>query len=84
MTGGLKVFEPAVDLGICAAIVSSLKDQKVKPGMVLVGEVGLLGELRAIRQLDKRVNEAKKLGFTSVIAPPKVSSLSEAIKISLQ
>lgn len=84
VTGGLKVFEPAVDLGICAAIVSSLKDQKVKPGMVLVGEVGLLGELRAIRQLDKRVNEAKKLGFTSVIAPPKVSSLSEAIKISLQ
>lgn len=84
VTGGLKVLEPSVDLGICAAIVSSLKDQKIKEGVVLVGEVGLLGELRGVRQLEKRVNEAKKLGFKEVISPPKVNSLADAIRLSLE
>jgi DNA repair protein RadA/Sms len=84
VTGGLKVLEPAVDLGIVISIISSLKDKKVKKGVVLVGEVGLLGELRAVRQLDKRTNEAKKLGFKEVISPPKVSSLQEAVKQALE
>lgn len=76
VTGGLRIFEPAADLGICMAIVSSLKDQKVKEGTVFVGEVGLLGELRSVKQLDKRASEAKKLGYTTVISPQTAKSLA--------
>jgi len=83
VTGGLKVFEPAADLAICMAIISSFKDSTIAPKTVFVGEVGLLGELRSVRGLDKRVNEAKKLGFTNIISPEKAKSLSQASKLAL-
>lgn len=79
LTGGIKVFEPAADLGICMAIISSLKDVVVPSGVAFVGEVGLLGELRSVRQIDKRVFEAKKLGFSRVISPENAKSLIEAV-----
>ena len=68
VAGGLKLSDPAADLGICLAIFSSLKNIPLKK-TVAVGEVGLLGELRTISFLEKRVKEAKKLGFTKVINP---------------
>ena len=83
VTGGLKIVEPAADLGICMAIVSSFRDIPIKPKTALVGEVGLLGELRTVRSLDKRVMEAKKLGFSSVISP-LAKNLSNAVRLSLQ
>jgi DNA repair protein RadA/Sms len=80
VTGGLKITEPAADLAICMAIISSFKDITLDPKSVYVGEVGLLGELRTVRQLDKRVDEAKKLGYTKVISPQTIKTLSQAIK----
>jgi DNA repair protein RadA/Sms len=82
VTGGLKVFEPAADLAICLAIVSSLKDQTIARKTVIVGEVGLLGEIRAVQRLEKRLTEAKKLGFTNVVSPDKVKALARAVKLA--
>lgn len=83
VTGGLKVFEPAADLAICMAIISSFKDATLAPKAVFIGEVGLLGEVRMVRGLDKRTTEAKKLGFTNIISPEKAKSLAQAVKLSL-
>src|SRR6185437_13044469 len=80
VTGGLKIIEPAADLAICLAIVSSFKDKQISPKTVVVGEVGLLGELRSVRQIDKRSNEAKKLGYTNIISPESTKNLVEALK----
>ncbi len=83
VTGGLKVLEPAADLGICLAIASSLKDKAISSKTMIVGEVGLLGEVREVRGLDKRVSEAKKLGFTNVISSQNAKSLAQATKLAL-
>lgn len=83
VTGGLKIFEPAADLGICLAIASSFKDITMKDKCVLIGEVGLLGELRTVRGLDRRTSEAKKLGFSTVISPDMAKTVSQAIKLAL-
>jgi DNA repair protein RadA/Sms len=69
IAGGVRVDEPAVDLGITASIVSSLRDVPVDSQSVAVGEVGLAGEIRTISQIDKRVSEAAKLGFKRFILP---------------
>lgn len=84
VTGGLRINEPASDLGICLAIISSFKDIAIKGKTVLIGEVGLLGEIRTIRQLDKRITEAKKLGFIDIISPSNARNLSQAVKASLK
>jgi len=84
VTGGLKLDEPAADLGICMAIVSSFKEQAILKDAVLIGEVGLLGELRAVRQIDKRISEAKKLGFTTAISLQVAKNLSQAVKLALE
>lgn len=81
VTGGLKVTDPAADLGICLAIVSSLKNKTVPRETVLIGEIGLLGELRSIRQIDKRIEEAKKLGYVRAISPKNAKSLLDASKL---
>jgi DNA repair protein RadA/Sms len=69
MAGGLKIEEPAVDLAVCSAIASSLVEKKVKKGYVVVGEVGLGGEIRGVGQIEKRIQEAVKLGFSNVLLP---------------
>ncbi len=69
VVGGLRVAEPAVDLGVIAAIASSHANRPVDRHTVLVGEVGLSGELRSVSQLERRLNEASKLGFTRAIIP---------------
>ena len=69
ITGGMKIQEPAVDLGVVLAILSSFKNQALSPGMAAFGEVGLSGEVRAVSQARQRVSEAEKLGFTTCIVP---------------
>lgn len=69
VAGGLKIDETAVDLGVCAAIATSQADIALPADMVFIGEVGLGGELRGVSQLEKRLNEAAKLGFKSAFVP---------------
>ena len=69
VAGGLRIDEPAADLGICAAIATSQADVLLPADMLFIGEVGLGGELRAVSQLEKRITEAAKLGFSSAIVP---------------
>lgn len=69
IAGGLKMNEPAMDLAIVMALVSSYKDKAVDPGTVIFGEVGLAGEVRAVSMADQRIYEARKLGFTTCILP---------------
>jgi DNA repair protein RadA/Sms len=76
VTGGLRVGEPAADLGIALAIASSFRDRGVDPGLVAVGEVGLSGELRAVSQLDRRVSEAARLGFKRCLVPKMGAKVS--------
>jgi DNA repair protein RadA/Sms len=69
VVGGLRVMEPAIDLAVAVGIASSLKDRPVDRHAVVIGEVGLSGELRSVNQLDRRISEAARLGFTKVIVP---------------
>ncbi len=69
IAGGIKIQEPAIDLGIAMAIVSSFKNRPIDNGILAIGEVGLSGEVRAVSQIQTRVQEARKLGFTTCIIP---------------
>ncbi|MBA2749237.1 MAG: DNA repair protein RadA [Tatlockia sp.] len=78
--GGLNVEEPAVDLGVAIAVVASFRDRVVDPRTVLMGEVGLGGQIRPVSQMELRLKEAAKLGFKRAIVPkgqnyPDISSL---------
>jgi DNA repair protein RadA/Sms len=72
VVGGLKISEPAVDLAVAFAIASSVRDQPVRADAVLIGEVGLNGELRAVGQMTTRLREAAKLGFKTAIIPHRL------------
>ena len=69
VVGGIELEEPAIDLGIAAAIASSFREKPVDPGTVLFGEVGLAGEIRAIQRPEVRVAEAAKMGFHRCLLP---------------
>lgn len=69
ITGGLQIKEPAVDLGIICAITSSFRDKELDAETVVMGEVGLTGELRTISMIEKRLQEAAKLGFKTAVIP---------------
>ena len=69
LAGGLTVTEPGLDLPLALALASSLRDRPLVPGTVAIGEVGLLGELRLVGGLDRRLREAARLGFTRAIVP---------------
>ncbi|MDF2668414.1 MAG: repair protein RadA [Paenibacillus sp.] len=99
VAGGLKLDEPAVDLAVAVAIASSFRDKPVHPYDVVLGEVGLTGEVRGISRVDARVREAQKLGFRRVILPAKstkgwnppdgieiigVQTVAEALKAALE
>ena len=72
VVGGLQIEEPAVDLAVAVAIVSSTQDRPVAADLALIGEVGLSGELRSVGQLDARLNEAGKLGFKRCLVPRSI------------
>ena len=69
VAGGLEVEEPAADLGVAAAVVASYRDLTLPPGTVLVGELGLGGQLRPVAQLEQRLQEAVRLGFRRAVVP---------------
>ena len=69
IAGGIRMNEPALDLAIVMALISSYKDRPVDPGVILFGEVGLSGEVRAVTMAEQRVKEAFKMGFSTCILP---------------
>ncbi|MFH1037588.1 MAG: DNA repair protein RadA [PVC group bacterium] len=69
VVGGVKITEPAADLGVVAAVASNVKNAPIPPETVVLGEVGLGGEVRAVRQIEQRLKEAAKLGFERAIIP---------------
>ncbi len=81
VSGGLKIDEPAADLAVCFAILSSFKNKPVDSKIAIFGEVGLLGEIRRVAGEDRRVKEAKRLGFTTIYSPATLSSLSKASQL---
>ena len=97
VVGGLKVDEPAIDLGIIVALVSSMQNRPVMDDVIVLGEVGLTGEVRTINFLEKRLIEAEKMGFRTAIVPKGnlkrdvqyplevrgVSNVSEALRVIL-
>jgi len=100
VAGGIKVEDPTADLGVCLAVASAFRDQLVIPETIVLGEVGLAGEIRSITQALLRINEAQKLGFKRCILPRNnlrgldiekgkielipVSSLKETLDLSLR
>jgi DNA repair protein RadA/Sms len=98
LAGGLSVSEPGLDLPLALALASSLRDRPLREGSVAIGEVGLLGELRPVGGLDRRLREAARLGFTRAVVPRSrarpddavagvelvvVGSLAEAVRAAL-
>jgi DNA repair protein RadA/Sms len=69
IVGGMKITEPAADLAVCMAIGSAAKGLQLKANAVVFGELGLSGELRHVPYIEKRIAEAKKLGFDAAIGP---------------
>ena len=78
VSGGMKIEEPAADLAVALAIVSSFKNRPLDPKTAVFGEVGLLGEVRSIGSDERRTREARRLGFTTVISPKTVRNLKQA------
>ncbi|OGY25392.1 MAG: DNA repair protein RadA [Candidatus Woykebacteria bacterium RBG_16_43_9] len=83
IAGGLQIKEPGIDLGVCLAIASSAYDKVILKTSAAVGEVGLLGEIRSVPYEEKRLQEAKRLGFKNFITSKKVKNLREAVKSAL-
>jgi DNA repair protein RadA/Sms len=84
MAGGVKIDEPSLDLAVCCSIASSLLDKTVDTSFVVVGEVGLGGEVRTVGHIEKRIQEAEKLGFGYIIIPKgnaKSLNIKSGIKI---
>ncbi len=69
VAGGLRLLEPAVDLAVLTAVASSLRDSPMAPTTLAIGEIGLGGELRAVSHIQRRIMEAQKLGFETVVVP---------------
>lgn len=84
LAGGMKLGEPAIDLGVVMAVVSSFKNKVIDPGILIFGEVGLSGEVRGVSMAETRVKEAEKLGFTTCIMPKaNVESIQGTYQIRL-
>lgn len=84
IVGGLKLYEPAADLSVAMALVSSLKEKVVNEQTLAFGEIGLAGEIRAVNNCEQRIVEAKRLGFTKCIIPfHNYKSLSKSVKVSM-
>jgi DNA repair protein RadA/Sms len=69
IAGGLKINDPAIDLAVISAILSSNLDLEIRKGICLAGEVGLSGEIRPVSRIEQRIAEAEKLGFEQIILP---------------
>ncbi len=98
VAGGMRVDEPAIDLGVALAVASSFRDRPLAAGDVYIGEVGLTGEVRSVSRLEQRIREAEKLGFARCLVPSHslggwkyngrievkgVASIQEALQLAL-
>lgn len=77
VSGGIKVDDPAIDLAVCIAIISAYGNKIIDEKAVFLGEVGLLGEIRKVKQFERRKKEAEKQGFYNIFGPDKFDSLSQ-------
>ncbi|HZY95671.1 MAG TPA: DNA repair protein RadA [Candidatus Cybelea sp.] len=84
VAGGLRVVEPAADLGIALAIASSFRNVAMSADTAVFGELGLSGEVRAVNATERREAEARKLGYTHVISPANTKDVAAAIEAALQ
>jgi DNA repair protein RadA/Sms len=83
VVGGMRIMEPAADLAIAVAVASSLRDRPVDQGTVCIGEIGLSGEIRSVNHLERRVQEASRLGFRRAIIPARSGNLPAASKLGM-
>lgn len=84
IAGGLKIADPAIDLSVVAAVMSSNFDVAVSRKTVFIGEVGLSGEIRTVTRVEQRVAEAEKLGFESIVIPREnLKGLKDKFKIKI-
>ncbi len=84
ITGGVSLSDTSVDLGVAAALISSLRDEAIDSMNVIIGEIGLTGEVRNVSNIERRIGECEKLGFKSVMLPQNsVSKLSKKFDIKL-
>lgn len=79
VAGGIKTKDPAIDLAVCLSIVSSFYDLPLPPKFLSFGEVGLLGEIRRTNFIEKRIKDAKRLGFVEIISPERFNSLPQVV-----
>jgi DNA repair protein RadA/Sms len=84
VVGGLRIQEPAADLAIAVAVASSLRDKPVDPGTVCIGEIGLSGELRTVTHLERRIQEASRLGFRRAIIPARSGNTPPSSSLGLE
>ena len=84
IAGGLRIVEPAADLGIALAIASSFRNVAIPETIAVFGELGLSGEVRPVGMAERRANEARKLGYTHVISPVNASDIVSAIAAALE
>jgi DNA repair protein RadA/Sms len=83
VAGGLRIVEPAADLGIALAIASSFRNVAVPAHTAAFGELGLSGEVRAVTAAERREAEARKLGYAQLVSPANAKDIAEAIAIAL-
>ncbi|HEY1868296.1 MAG TPA: DNA repair protein RadA [Candidatus Cybelea sp.] len=83
VAGGLRIVEPAADLGIALAIASSFRNVPIPANVAVFGELGLSGEVRGVSAADRRAAEAKKLGYTELISPSSARDVAAAIRLAL-
>lgn len=83
VAGGVRLAEPAIDLGLAVALASSFRDQPPDPQTVVAGEVGLAGEVRAISRIEQRIREVEKMGFTRMVLP-RANLRSLSVKTHLE
>jgi len=85
ITGGITIDDPAIDLAVVAAILSSNEDIPIEEGVCFAGEIGLSGEIRPVNRVEQRILEAEKLGFTTIFVSKynKISLKNTGIRIQL-
>lgn len=83
VVGGMRINEPAADLAIAVAVASSLREKPVDPGTVCIGEIGLAGEIRSVNNLERRIQEASRLGFRRAIVPERSGNIPAASSLGL-
>jgi DNA repair protein RadA/Sms len=84
VVGGMRIMEPAADLAVAVAVASSLRERPVNQGTVCIGEIGLSGEIRSVNHLERRIQEASRMGFKRAIVPERSANLPPASRLGLE